>query len=285
MHENFSPCRDDGCGDGGERLRTVATVLAERGWSDDRIKQRVMTDPACVHPAWDDLWVQQEIEACISKVRPLEPKPVAAKKKVTQVSDDDIPSWLRDRIESLATPVDSYRHFHEVVAGLACRGWDSSRIMIKIAGRPWIPKCYAASHAALKWGVQLLLTVVPLRKIDDAAPDEAAPLPPWLRRSSLDEAAPEGLRPPAAVIDATAAEDAIAAWIDDRCERDAIAWESSAALFASWTTWAERAGENVGSQRRFAQTLESRGFQSQRRHDGRGFLGLRIPVEQSRSDP
>ena len=51
--------------------------------------QRVMTDPACVHPAWDDRWVQQEIEACISKVRPLETKPAA---KADQISDDGLRS-------------------------------------------------------------------------------------------------------------------------------------------------------------------------------------------------
>lgn len=115
----------------------------------------------------------------------------------------------------------------------------------------------------------------------------------WLIEGCL-EWQTEGLRPPTAVIDATAAylesEDAVAAWIADRCERDASKWEASAALFASWTAWAEGAGENAGSQRRFAQTLESRGFQPQPMRHGRGFLGLRIiPVEQSdpywRRDP
>src|SRR5271169_5007309 len=99
MHTNYQTSHLDGLGDGGERLRLVATELAKRGWSDGGIKQRVMTDPACVHPAWDDLWVQQEIEACISKVRPLEPKP-AAKAEQPKTSVDDIPRWLRDRIES-----------------------------------------------------------------------------------------------------------------------------------------------------------------------------------------
>src|SRR5271156_5659256 len=110
MHTNYQSLRRDGLGDDGERLRTVATALAERGWSDGNIKQRIMTDPACVHPAWDDLWVQQEIDAAIRKVRPLEPKPVAAK-KVTQVSDDGLPGWLRDQIESLAIPVDRDQYF------------------------------------------------------------------------------------------------------------------------------------------------------------------------------
>jgi putative DNA primase/helicase len=59
----------------------------------------------------------------------------------------------------------------------------------------------------------------------------------------------EGLRPPKAVTAATAAyleaEDATAAWIDEKCERDPNAWSSSSSLFASWSAWATAAGEFV----------------------------------------
>jgi putative DNA primase/helicase len=101
----------------------------------------------------------------------------------------------------------------------------------------------------------------------------------WIIDGCLDWQA-EGLRQPQAVADATAAymeaEDSIAAWIDDRCECDPAAWESSTVLFASWSAWAERAGENTGTMRRFAQTLESRGFQLQRMRHGRGCQGIRV---------
>ena len=93
----------------------------------------------------------------------------------------------------------------------------------------------------------------------------------------------DGLRAPQAVRDATAAyleaEDALAAWIHDKCTRDPAAWEQSSCLFTSWTAWAEKAGENPGTMRRFAQTIESRGFTPQRRTHGRGFLGLQIVPE------
>jgi len=98
----------------------------------------------------------------------------------------------------------------------------------------------------------------------------------------------ERLQRPEAVAKATAAylesEDAIAAWIDDRCERDPNAWESSTALFASWNAWATAAGEFAGSSKRLGQALETRGFSPCRRHEGRGFTGLRInhdPLPQS----
>jgi putative DNA primase/helicase len=88
-----------------------------------------------------------------------------------------------------------------------------------------------------------------------------------------------GLRPPQVVTDATAAyleaEDAIAAWLEECWVRDCEGWAKSTALFASWSEWANKAGEPVGTQKRLAQALSARGFISQRRERGRGFLGLR----------
>ncbi len=89
-----------------------------------------------------------------------------------------------------------------------------------------------------------------------------------------------GLDPPAIVTEATAAyleaEDALAAWIDEACTRDPNAWASSAELFSSWKAWADRSGEFIGTIRRFTQTLEAHGFISQRKMNGRGFIGLRV---------
>jgi len=90
----------------------------------------------------------------------------------------------------------------------------------------------------------------------------------------------EGLRPPQAVRDATSAyleaEDALAAWIDEKCERDAKSWEKSSELFLSWSQWTDRAGEQAGTMKRFAQGLESRGFTKHKRMHGQGFYGLRL---------
>lgn len=104
----------------------------------------------------------------------------------------------------------------------------------------------------------------------------------WLIQGCLDWQR-GGLRPPKAVLDATdaylEAEDAIAAWIDDQCAREPGAWESSSDLYASWKIWAERAGENPGSMKRFAQTLEARGYCRHKKTHGQGFDGLRINRE------
>ena len=73
-----------------------------------------------------------------------------------------------------------------------------------------------------------------------------------------------GLAPPQAVRDATAAyleaEDAVGAWIEECCQCVPQAWASRRTLFAAWDRWATAAGEYVGSQRRFIQALETRGF-------------------------
>ena len=101
----------------------------------------------------------------------------------------------------------------------------------------------------------------------------------WMIDGCMDWQA-TGLQPPELVTEATAqyleAEDAIAAWIDECCQRDPQAWESRGALFSSWTAWATKAGEPAGSQKRFVQTIEARGFVPQRSHTERGFAGLRI---------
>lgn len=97
-----------------------------------------------------------------------------------------------------------------------------------------------------------------------------------------------GLQTPAAVRAATDAylesEDAFATWIEDRCERTPQAWESSADLFASWTDWATKAAEFVGSSKALGQKLETRGFLPRRNSNGtqRGFGGIRLVCEQEK---
>lgn len=102
----------------------------------------------------------------------------------------------------------------------------------------------------------------------------------WMIQGCLEWQA-NGLLPPKIVNAATAAylaEDSLAAWIDDCCAREP-SWERVANLYASWTAWAERAGEHAGSQKRFSERLEARGIEPLRKRDGRGFVGLRLRPE------
>jgi putative DNA primase/helicase len=89
----------------------------------------------------------------------------------------------------------------------------------------------------------------------------------------------DGLNPPQAVTDATAAyldaQDALSAWIEDKCECAATGWEGRAALFDSWSKWAGTAGEHVGSRSRFIDAMENRGFEQSKRQ-GLGFRGISL---------
>ena len=90
-----------------------------------------------------------------------------------------------------------------------------------------------------------------------------------------------GLNPPQAVREATddylTAEDSFATWLEE-CTDLASDWcfEKSADLFASWKAWAERAGENPGTRKRFADTLQARGYAPKRTGTARGFEGIRL---------
>ena len=101
----------------------------------------------------------------------------------------------------------------------------------------------------------------------------------------------QGLNPPKAVRDATAAyltdEDLFAQWLDDACELEGDAFEPLGRLHDSYRRWAERAGERFLGTKRFSQSLAERGFIRVRGRE-RGFQGLRLklPIEMSGSgDP
>ena len=90
----------------------------------------------------------------------------------------------------------------------------------------------------------------------------------------------EGLRPPRAVSTATdnymSSEDALGRWLDERTIRSANARAGSSELYHDFRRWAEGAGEYVGSQKRFSQSLESRGFRLSRTKTARAFIGLKL---------
>ena len=94
----------------------------------------------------------------------------------------------------------------------------------------------------------------------------------------------DGLCAPAAVTAATAeyldAEDALASWLAECCkadERQNAPPLPSSLFYSSWRSWAELAGEHVGSQKRFTQAMVSRGYVVERITEGldKGKMGLR----------
>ncbi|MCW3476332.1 phage/plasmid primase, P4 family [Limobrevibacterium gyesilva] len=98
-----------------------------------------------------------------------------------------------------------------------------------------------------------------------------------------------GLAAPETVINATEeyleAEDATGQWLDECCIQARHLYATSGALFASWKAWAERTGEFVGSQKRFVQSLQSRGLLA-KREGGTGRSGFEgIGLKPDREPP
>jgi len=95
----------------------------------------------------------------------------------------------------------------------------------------------------------------------------------------------EGLNAPEIVKSATAdyftAEYTIGLWIEENCVTGRKCWTSGAALFAAWREWTERSGEHTGSQKRFSQALQARGFQSRTTGHKKvpGFAGIGLRVD------
>lgn len=87
-----------------------------------------------------------------------------------------------------------------------------------------------------------------------------------------------GLAPPksvaAAAEDYFSSEDMIGQWIDEACETGPECRATSAALFQSWSSWAEATGIQAGSQRSLGEALRSRGFRNVRSNRTRGWQGI-----------
>jgi putative DNA primase/helicase len=89
-----------------------------------------------------------------------------------------------------------------------------------------------------------------------------------------------GLMPPKSVQAATedylAGEDSFALWIENCARKDPTAWEPASALWDSWRSWANNAGEFAGSQKAFANLLTDHGFAFKKTHAGRGYIGIKL---------
>jgi putative DNA primase/helicase len=130
------------------------------------------------------------------------------------------------------------------------------------------------------YGVPFGVTI-PAHEIDKSLPEKLREEWPgildWMIAGCL-EWQREGLVPPRAVRDATESylndEDTFGRWLDASCTRMAVGWTAGADLYASWKQFAKDEGEEPGSQKRFAELMQARGFVPKRTSESRGFSGL-----------
>lgn len=95
----------------------------------------------------------------------------------------------------------------------------------------------------------------------------------------------DGLRAPAIVRAATeeylVGEDRLGIWLDEHCKTSRAYKATTAALFHDWKAWCDRSGEDAGSEKKFSQAVEARGYERTRIGSGqlRGFIGLALKVD------
>lgn len=100
----------------------------------------------------------------------------------------------------------------------------------------------------------------------------------------------QGLNPPACVRAETddyfEDEDSIGLWIAERCILSAQATATASALYLSWKLWADRAGEFIGSQKSFGQSLSARnGISRIRTATAWKYRGIRLREPDDPDDP
>ncbi|HEY2474092.1 MAG TPA: phage/plasmid primase, P4 family [Candidatus Cybelea sp.] len=109
--------------------------------------------------------------------------------------------------------------------------------------------------------------------------DELSGILAWTVRGCI-EWQQHGLKPPASVLEATAAYraqmDVFSGFIDEKCEIDPRGDVSAGELYRAYKSWADANGDKPLSQRWFALRLTERGFQSQRSRKERLWSGLRL---------
>ena len=96
-----------------------------------------------------------------------------------------------------------------------------------------------------------------------------------------------GLAPPAAVVRATEAylqtEDALSNWIKERCKEVEYGGTECSRLYADWCVWARAAGEDPGSQKRFSQALEGKGYTKDPKARHATFNGIALDIPAART--
>lgn len=130
------------------------------------------------------------------------------------------------------------------------------------------------------------LTYVPAApdtKLPDKLRDELPGILAWAIEGALMWQR-DGLGQPAVVREATsdyfAAQDSLATWLGERCERKAGAEMSSRAAFDDWRKWCISRGEEAGTEKRFAEAMENHAAKK-RKKTGVMFLNVRLLPNES----
>jgi putative DNA primase/helicase len=77
-------------------------------------------------------------------------------------------------------------------------------------------------------------------------------------------------------------QDLFGQWLDEKCDIDAgnrNVWDPVADLYVSWSAFANATGEQPGSKKHFSETMQSRGFRSEKGAKGTRIIrGIRLKL-------
>lgn len=89
----------------------------------------------------------------------------------------------------------------------------------------------------------------------------------------------DGLNAPKSVLAATneyfESEDALLAWLAERCDKGPNLDQKAEVLFGSWSGWARFAGETIGTKKEFYAAMRRHGFEAKKHNDGLHFAGVK----------
>lgn len=118
--------------------------------------------------------------------------------------------------------------------------------------------------------------------LEDKLKEEGPGILNWLLWGCLDWQE-GGLRPPREVIVATAdyrtAEDTIRRFLDECCVASGTSSATAKALYTRYKGWCEETGERVVTQQMFGRKLTEHGFVSERKREGKSWIGIGLEGE------
>jgi phage/plasmid-associated DNA primase len=99
----------------------------------------------------------------------------------------------------------------------------------------------------------------------------------------------DGLKPPEAVTAASDAyfdqQDSLAMWLDERTENGKPDENAlSSVLYQSWRAWAEARNEFVGTNKRFSEAMEARGYRKNKTMAGAAFYAIKLKQVEARQE-
>ena len=123
----------------------------------------------------------------------------------------------------------------------------------------------------------------PDAQLDEKLRAEAPGILRWLIDGCMDWQKANRLVRPKSVLEATkdyfATQDIFGQWLEEECDVEpGNRWKfaTMGELFASWSDYAKRAGENPGTKTNLNEELKQRGLEYDRTNAARGFRGIRL---------